>query len=71
MKTPTQLLACAERELNLRYSTFPRWVLQGKMTQEKATHEIECMSQIRDVLRRQKLLDEISEEMKSQQTLPL
>lgn len=37
---------CAKRELDKRKSFYPKWVAQGKMTQEKADFEIQGMSEI-------------------------
>lgn len=42
-KSYSEQLACLTRELALRRNTYRKWVAAGKMTQEKATHEIECM----------------------------
>jgi len=37
---------CAKRELNKRKSFYPKWIEQGKMTQEKADFEIQGMQEI-------------------------
>ena len=60
----TVQLACAQRELALRHSAYPRWVAAGKMKQSKADEEIEAMRAIVKTLERQVLLDEISAEMR-------
>lgn len=39
-------LTCAKRELALRKSCYPGWVRTGKITREKADHEIGAMSAI-------------------------
>lgn len=60
MKTLTEMLACALRELSLRKSCYPKWIEQGRLTQEKADHEIECMRSIIDRLEMLRTLSEIS-----------
>ena len=37
---------CAKRELNKRKSFYPKWIEQGKMTQEIADFEIQGMQEI-------------------------
>lgn len=44
--TIKEQLDCAKRELAMRERVYPRWVLQEKMTEEKAAHEIACMKAI-------------------------
>lgn len=39
---------CAKRELDKRKNFYPKWVAQGKMTQEKADFEIQSMQEILD-----------------------
>jgi hypothetical protein len=39
-------LKCIERELGLRKRAYPRFVVQGKMTAEKAEREIAIMAEI-------------------------
>jgi hypothetical protein len=45
-------LACIEREIKMRLKVYPRWIEKGKMTQEKADHEIAVMREIADDYRR-------------------
>lgn len=45
-----ELIASVDRELSFRRRCYPRWVLDRKMTQQKADHEIACMERIREVL---------------------
>jgi hypothetical protein len=59
-------LKCAKREVAMRRANYPRWTAAGKMTAEKAASEIAAMEAICATLERQKLLTEISEEMKNQ-----
>lgn len=70
-KSYSDQLACLARELALRRNTFKKWVLAGKMTQEKATHEIECMEAAIATVQKVKDLAEASDEMVKQSSLPL
>ena len=36
-------IACVEREIKMRVRVYPRWVEANRMTQEKASQEIESM----------------------------
>jgi hypothetical protein len=45
------LVKCAERELGLRQTVYPRKMAGDKMSLQKARHEIECMRRILDVLK--------------------
>lgn len=62
-KTLAQLLACAQRELALRFNTYPRWVEQGRLKPDTASHEIECMKSIVAVLEQQRDLAEVTAEI--------
>ena len=42
--TGEQVIACLKRELALRKQFYPKWIANGKMTQEKAAHEIAAMA---------------------------
>lgn len=53
--TLREQLDAARRELALRRSAYPKWVTAGKMTREKADHEIAAMTDIVTTL--QKCLD--------------
>ena len=44
--TAADKLACAERELKMRKSVYPRWIENGKLSLGKATHEIAAMEAI-------------------------
>lgn len=46
MKSLAEQVACVKRELALRRNVYPGWVRNGKMTQAKADHEIECMADV-------------------------
>lgn len=48
--TPEQLKACAERELKMRERVYPRWIEQGRMTQQKADAETAMMRAIVEAL---------------------
>ncbi len=44
--TTADMLACARREVRMRQRVYLRWVSEGRMTAEKAQHEIACMQGI-------------------------
>lgn len=44
--TETDKYNCAKRELSMRKRVYPRWVSEGRMSQEKADQEIACMAAI-------------------------
>lgn len=46
MPTDDEKRRCAEREVKMRKRVYPRWVEQGRMTQEKADEEIALMEAI-------------------------
>lgn len=48
--TPGELLEEAERELRMRQRVFPRWVVDGRMTQAAADRKIAMMKAIADIL---------------------
>jgi hypothetical protein len=39
---------CAAREARLRKKVFPKWIDEGKLTEEKAKWQIDCMEAIAD-----------------------
>lgn len=39
-------IACVEREIALRRRVYPRWVEQGRMSQDKADAEIAAMTAV-------------------------
>jgi hypothetical protein len=43
-------LACVKREIALRKSVYPTWVLRHKMKPETADHELNCMQAVHDTL---------------------
>ena len=49
--TLSMLVKCAERELGLRQTVYPRKMAGGKMSLQKARQEIECMRRIVDLLK--------------------
>jgi len=63
LKTIPEMLASARREWNMRQRVYPRWVQEGRMKEEKALHEIDCMECIVNLLVKCQLLQEVSEEM--------
>lgn len=46
-------IASVERELAMRARVYPRWVKDGKLTQEAADEEVRRMTAVRDTLRAQ------------------
>lgn len=44
-------IKCVARELAMRRNVYPKWVSNGKMTQEKATWETEAMSAVVETLK--------------------
>jgi hypothetical protein len=44
--TATEKFDCIQREIKMRRRVYPRWVADGRMTQEKASAEIACMEAI-------------------------
>jgi hypothetical protein len=64
VKTISEQLDAARRELGMRQRVYPGWVNSGKMTREKAEHETDCMRDIVATLETLKMLREVSEEMK-------
>lgn len=46
MKTAAELLKCAQRELAMRERVYPRRLAEGKMSQQSADHETDCMAAI-------------------------
>lgn len=52
MRSPTidEQIAEIHREMALRNNVYPKWVLMGRLTQQKADHQIACMKATLDVL---------------------
>jgi hypothetical protein len=52
MSEPTlsDLAKCARREAAMRRRVYPRWIDNGKMTQDQADHETACMDAIAKLL---------------------
>lgn len=46
MISASDKLKCAEREVKMRKKVYPRWIADGRMTDERAKHEIETMEAI-------------------------
>jgi hypothetical protein len=49
--TDEELAACAEREVTMRRSVYPRWVRLGRLKQDQADREIAVMAAIVERLR--------------------
>ena len=56
--TDTEKRECAEREAKMRRRVYPRWVIDGRMTQVSADKQIA-------------LMDEIAADYRSKEQLPL
>ena len=54
MKSITELIKCATRELEIRRRAYPGWVNIGMMTQTQMDHEIACQQAIVAVLEDEK-----------------
>lgn len=50
MKTISEQIAAVEREIKMRRRVYPRWIDSGKLTQQKADHEIACMEAVLETL---------------------
>lgn len=64
------MIVSVERELKLRRSCYPKWILEGRTTEVKAAHEIECMEAIVERLEMLERLEEVSDEIKKSPPLP-
>ena len=47
-------IACVEREIRMRQSAYPRWMENGRMTEQKAYAEIATMQAVLETLRKLK-----------------
>lgn len=63
LKPISEMLASAKREWTMRQRVYPRWVEEGRMTFEKAMHEITCMESIVQFLEASLLLKEAGDEI--------
>lgn len=50
--TESDKLACAEREVKMRKRVYPRWVENGRMTEQQAAREIALMEAIAEDYRK-------------------
>ena len=66
MKTLSDQLTCAKRELALRNRCYPKWLSEGrgKLDANGVRHEIECMEAIVATLEKMLLLDEVGQEFR-------
>ena len=44
--TLDEQIECVRREIGMRRRVYPRWVEIGRITQDKADHEIACMQAV-------------------------
>jgi hypothetical protein len=52
MATPTEMLACAEREVKMRERVYPNLVRRGKMSLPQSDYEIRTMESIAEHFRK-------------------
>ena len=50
MTTISEQMKCVKREIDKRKSFYPRWVREGKMTQQEADYQIETMEYVYNTL---------------------
>lgn len=50
--TVDQQIACVRRELAMRRNVYPKWVANGRMTQQAAEKEMAGMQAVHDTLSR-------------------
>lgn len=50
MKTHSELIASVRRELSMRMAVYPRRVISGNMSPDKAEHEIQCFKEILEII---------------------
>jgi hypothetical protein len=50
MTTLTEQMKCVKREIDKRKNFYPRWVSEGKMTQQEADYQIETMEYVYNTL---------------------
>lgn len=55
-------VACVKREIGMRERVYPNWVARGKMTQEKADHELAAMREVLDSLGKLQALEKLLSE---------
>ena len=67
IKPLTDQLACAKRELAMRRTVYPKWIVQGRMNQGKADEEIQGMAAIVETIQKLFYLEQVSAEMKQTQ----
>lgn len=63
MNSRSDLLAEAKEELAIRKRAYPKWVADGRMTQEKADRKIQRMQEIVETLDMLVQLEAVSEDM--------
>ncbi len=48
--TVTEQMKAVRREIDYRKRLYPKWVAEGKMTQQEANYQIEVMEQVLSTL---------------------
>ncbi len=57
--TIDEQIACVERKITMRERVYPAWVVKGRMNQEKADLELQCMRAVSRTLNDLKLRETI------------
>lgn len=52
MKTIDEQIKSVQREISMRLRVYPRWVEQGRMTDDQSAHEISCMEAVLTTLKK-------------------
>ena len=50
MVTISEQIKCVRREIDYRKRLYPRWVQEGKLTQQEANYQIEAMEYVVNTL---------------------
>ena len=58
-----EMVSCVDREMRMRAKVYPRWVSQGKMTQEQADLEGARMMAVRQRLVYAEAIDQVVDQM--------
>lgn len=56
--TLNEQLECVKREVGMRAHLYPRWVVNGKMSQQKADRELALMRAVQATLEAQLALEQ-------------
>lgn len=48
--TLDDMIECVQREIAMRHKVYPRWIVTGRMTADKAARELDLMVCVQDKL---------------------